>query len=63
MTLIKNELEESQKQSQKQSTSEKKLKEELDHVKNQFLDMQSAERIVRIDLEQMKRAVSLIDTR
>lgn len=54
---IKNELEESQKQSQKQSMAEKKLIDELEHAKTQYLDMQSAERIVRIDLEQMKRSV------
>lgn len=33
------------------------FQEELEHSKIQFLDMQSAERIVRIDLEQIKRNV------
>ena len=55
---IKGELEESQRLLLKNSQNEKNLKDELDHVKNQFMDMQRAERIVRIDLEQSKRVVS-----
>lgn len=54
---IKNELEESIKQSHKQSQVEKKLKEELDHAKTRFQDMQSAECTVRVDLEKLKRSV------
>lgn len=57
---IKNDLEESQRQSQNYSQTEKSLKEELEHSKAQFLDMQRAERTVRIDLEQIKRNVNLV---
>lgn len=62
VTALKNELDETQKQSEKQSKGEKKLRDELEHAKMQFLDMQSAERIVRIDLEQVKRSVSGLKT-
>ena len=58
MLQVKNELNDSQKSSQRYMESEKQLKEELAHVKNQYLDMQRAERLVRIDLEQLKRAVN-----
>jgi nucleoid-associated protein YejK len=55
---VKNELEESQRQSIKQVQAEKRLKEELEIAKSQYLDMQRAERTVRIDLEQSRRTVS-----
>ena len=55
---MKNELEESQRQSIKQVQAEKRLKEELEIAKSQYLDMQRAERTVRIDLEQSRRTVS-----
>lgn len=56
---VKNELEESQRQSIKQVQSEKRLKEELEIAKSQYLDMQRAERTVRIDLENSRRIVSI----
>jgi transposase-like protein len=54
---IKNELEESQRQAQKQALVEMHLKDELEHAKSQFVDMQRAERAARVDLEQAKRHV------
>ncbi len=54
---IRNELEESQKEFSKLTLNEKTLKEELDRSKTQYLDMQRAERTVRIDLEMVKRNV------
>ena len=54
---IKNELEESHRQSVKHVQNEKHLKDELEHAKTQYLDMQRAERTVRIDLEQSRRTV------
>ena len=55
---IKNELEESQKQITRNVQNEKSLKDELDHAKSQYMDMQRAERTVRIDLEQLRRSVT-----
>ncbi len=57
---IKNDLEDSSKQSAKFALTEKQLKEEIEHTKNQYLDVQRAERTVRIDLEQMRRTVSAL---
>ncbi len=57
---IKNELIESQSQSEKLSGLERQYKEDLENYKTQYLDLVRAERIVRIDLEQIKRTVSFI---
>ena len=57
---IKSELEESQRQSEKHAQLEKQLRDEIEHVKSQYTDMQRAERTVRIDLESAKRTVSSI---
>jgi hypothetical protein len=54
---IKAELEDSQRQLMKNSQNEKNFKDELEHVKIQYMDMQRAERTVRIDLEQSRRMV------
>lgn len=52
---IKNDLEDSNRQTAKSEQREKTLKEEIEHIKSQYLDVQRAERTVRIDLEQIKR--------
>ncbi len=57
MLNIKAELEDSQRQLMKNSQNEKNFKDELEHVKIQYMDMQRAERTVRIDLEQSRRMV------
>ena len=54
---IKNDLEDSNRQTAKSEQREKTLKEEIEHIKSQYLDVQRAERTVRIDLEQIKRTV------
>lgn len=54
---IKNELEDSQKQIARNQQNEKSLRDELEHAKIQFMDMQRAERVARIDLGQIRATV------
>lgn len=58
---IRNELEESQKQTHKYVENEKKLKLEIEHWKTQHADMQRTERTVRKDLDEVKRGVRTIN--
>ncbi len=59
MLHIKIELEESQKKINKNHQQEKALKEELESLKIQYMDMQRVERTVRMDLEKSKQTVQL----
>ena len=59
---IKTDLEETNKQNEKLVQAEKKLKDELEHGKTLYTDIQRAERTVRIDLEQTRRAVRHLET-
>lgn len=59
MLQIRAELEESQRQVLKTSQTEKSLKDELEHVKLQYLDMQRAERLARVDLGELRCMVIL----
>jgi hypothetical protein len=54
----KTELDESKRVIQKHAQLERQARDELEHSKNQYIDMQRCERTVRIDLEQVKRTVS-----
>ncbi len=57
---IKNELEESQKKVTRTQQLEKILKDELESLRIQHMDVQRAERTVRMDLEKSRQTVSLI---
>jgi hypothetical protein len=56
---IKNDLEDSQKNTQNYTENEKKFKQEIEHWKGQYNDMQRCERTIRIDLDEVKRAVRI----